>query len=212
MQNYIGSPPNCRPECTSNFECAPNRACVKEKCADPCPGSCGSFTTCQTLNHQPICTCQVQYTGDPFSGCYPIKSKSSQDIFSLICYTIVLILLENVAYLPVETIEPCNPTPCGPNAVCKEKSGAGSCTCLPEYHGDPYIGCRPECVLNTDCDKSRACVNNKCKDPCPGVCGRNAECHVVNHSPQCECISGYTGNPSIACNEIPKSRFTKILH
>lgn len=121
-----------------------------------------------------------------------------------------------VEYVP-EVRNPCFPSPCGANAVCKERNNAGSCTCLPEYYGDPYSECRPECVMNNDCSKSKACVNNKCRDPCPGVCGRNAECYVVNHSPFCSCLSGYTGNPSIACQEIPKSRcrlisFARVFH
>ena len=102
--------------------------------------------------------------------------------------------------------EPCNPSPCGANAVCKERNGAGSCTCLPEYSGDPYTGCRPECVLNTDCSKARACVRNKCVDPCPGTCGLNAECRVVNHAPSCSCLPGYTGNPLNFCNLPPPSK------
>lgn len=99
---------------------------------------------------------------------------------------------------------PCNPSPCGANAVCKERNGVGACTCLPEYSGDPYTECRPECVLNTDCPKNLACMNNKCRDPCPGVCGVSAECHVINHAPSCSCPSGYTGNPSEYCREQPK--------
>lgn len=101
-----------------------------------------------------------------------------------------------------EILEPCNPSPCGANAVCKERNGAGSCTCLPEYYGDPYSGCRPECVQNSDCDRSRACINNKCKDPCPGVCGLSAECRAQNHAPMCFCINGYTGNPADVCRLI----------
>lgn len=98
-----------------------------------------------------------------------------------------------------EKIEPCNPSPCGSNAVCKERNGAGSCSCQPEYFGDPYVGCRPECVQNSDCDRSKACSNNKCKDPCPGVCGINAECRVQNHAPICLCLEGYNGDPSTSC-------------
>jgi len=94
---------------------------------------------------------------------------------------------------------PCNPSPCGANAVCKERNGAGSCSCLPEYFGDPYTGCRPECVTNSDCDRSKSCMNNKCRDPCPGVCGLNAECRVINHSPSCYCPVGYTGDPTLSC-------------
>ena len=102
--------------------------------------------------------------------------------------------------------DPCNPSPCGANAVCKERNGAGSCTCLPEYSGDPYTGCRPECVLNTDCNRARACVRNKCVDPCPGACGLNAECRVVNHAPSCSCLPGYTGNPLSTCSLPPTAR------
>lgn len=113
--------------------------------------------------------------------------------------------------MPPERAEPCNPSPCGANAVCKERNGVGSCTCLPEYNGDPYTECRPECVLNTDCAKNRACVNNKCRDPCPGVCGVDAECHVINHSPSCSCPSGYTGNPSQYCRkEIKRNIFFNL--
>lgn len=112
-----------------------------------------------------------------------------------------------------EIREPCNPSPCGANAECRERNGAGSCTCLPEYFGDPYTGCRPECVQNSDCDRSKACVNNKCKDPCPGVCGINAECRVQNHAPICLCLIGYEGDPTRSCQltEIGKNFFSKIL-
>lgn len=115
------------------------------------------------------------------------------------------------AIQPVEApLEPCSPSPCGANAICKERNGAGSCTCLPEYTGDPYAGCRPECVLNTDCDRAKACVRNKCVDPCPGTCGLNAECRVVNHAPSCSCLPGYTGNPLSSCHLPPASK--KILN
>jgi len=54
---------------------------------------------------------------------------------------------------------------------CRNRNGAGSCTCIPDYEGDPYTGCYPECILNQDCPSNKACSRNKCIDPCPGVCG-----------------------------------------
>lgn len=102
---------------------------------------------------------------------------------------------------------PCNPSPCGANAICKERNGAGSCACVSEFYGDPYTGCRPECVMNTDCPRSLSCINNKCKDPCPGTCGINAECRVVNHSPTCTCFNGYIGNALSACSLPSKNYF-----
>ena len=108
--------------------------------------------------------------------------------------------------LPQERPTPCVPSPCGPNAVCREQNGAGSCTCLADYVGNPYEGCRPECVLNTDCAPNRACIRNRCQDPCPGTCGPNADCQVVNHLPSCTCRPGYTGDPFRYCSLQPPER------
>lgn len=94
---------------------------------------------------------------------------------------------------------PCTPSPCGSNALCKEQNGVGSCTCLPDYIGNPYEGCRPECVMNSDCMATRACIRSRCQDPCPGSCATNAECQVVNHLPSCTCFPGYTGQPYQFC-------------
>lgn len=94
---------------------------------------------------------------------------------------------------------PCDPSPCGPNALCKEQNNAGACLCLPNYIGNPYEGCRPECVINSDCPPNLACIQSKCKDPCPGTCGVNAECQVVKNLPTCTCLPGYNGDPFRYC-------------
>lgn len=74
------------------------------------------------------------------------------------------------------------------------------CVCLPDYQGDPYIGCRPECVMNTDCKKTQACIKQRCTDPCPNICGQNALCSTVNHIPICTCPTGMTGSAFISCS------------
>lgn len=107
-----------------------------------------------------------------------------------------------ISVIPTPLPEPCTPSPCGANAICKESHNAASCTCYPGYFGDPYVGCRPECVQNSDCAWDLACVNNKCVNPCSGACGINAECKVVHHTPSCFCLSEYTGNPLTACRKI----------
>lgn len=82
--NYIGRPPNCRPECKLNAECPANLACQNERCVDPCPGSCGSSTTCIVIKHAPVCQCVSGYTGDPFTGCIPIiNSKDAVENFTI---------------------------------------------------------------------------------------------------------------------------------
>jgi len=63
--------------------------------------------------------------------------------------------------------------------------------------------CRPECLLTSDCPSNQACINQACVDPCPGTCASNAECVVVNHSPVCNCQSGFTGNAFSDCRAVP---------
>ena len=73
LPSYKGSPPDCRPECIVNSECASDRACVNTKCVDPCPNTCGIEAKCYTRNHNPICACPQGYTGDPFQQCSRIR-------------------------------------------------------------------------------------------------------------------------------------------
>jgi len=146
------------------------------KCRDPCPGSCGTFAECNVINHIPVCTCPQGYIGNPFTNCRPAPPPPPT---------------------PIES-DPCNPSPCGPNAVCNN----GVCTCNPEYQGDPYRGCRPECILNSECPRNKACMRNKCGDPCPGACAPNALCEVINHVPTCSCPQGMEGSPFTYCSPI----------
>lgn len=106
-------------------------------------------------------------------------------------------------------MNPCEPSPCGANAICKQQNGAGSCSCINDYYGNPYEGCRPECVHSSDCPTNKACTGNKCVDPCPGVCGIDAVCTVISHVPTCNCIAGYVGNPFTYCQPQPPSNIFK---
>lgn len=101
------------------------------------------------------------------------------------------------------TENPCEPTPCGPNSQCRVISDTPSCSCLSEFVGAPP-NCRPECVSNSECPSRQACVNQKCRDPCPGSCGANAECRVVSHTPMCVCPNDYTGDPFTQCVSRPR--------
>lgn len=125
-------------------------------------------------------------------------------IISPILYFVILINYTFVISLATEKPQLeylCNNLPCGLNAICKN----GECECLPEYCGNPYEGCRPECILNSECPRDKTCIRNKCIDPCPGTCGQNAECDVVNHIPVCSCIVGYIGDPFVNCRLQPQS-------
>lgn len=79
------------------------------------------------------------------------------------------------------------------------------CSCISGFVGAPPT-CRPECVISSDCPKNEACTNQKCQDPCPGSCGRNTICNVINHNPVCVCRSGMTGDPFINCFPLRKRK------
>lgn len=98
---------------------------------------------------------------------------------------------------------PCQPSPCGPNSQCKEINNQAVCSCLSEYTGSPP-SCRPECTVSSECQMIKACVNQKCSDPCPGNCGVHSNCQVINHSPICSCKTSFTGDPFTRCYPIPR--------
>lgn len=201
----LGAPPNCRPECAIHQDCPLHLACINNQCKDPCVGTCGFNAECVTQNHQPRCSCLPGFDGDPFSTCNPIQGKCL--LFSLrdVCSIELLSVVEAPR-------DPCNPSPCGSNALCKQRNGAGSCVCQKDFFGDPYVGCHPECVMNNDCEASKACLLRKCQDPCPGSCGLNAECQVVNHRPSCFCLPRYTGNALAACYPIVEQSKTMPVY
>ena len=129
------------------------------------------------MNHVPTCTCIDDYIGDPFTAC---KRKP----------------------LPIEPVieeDPCQPNSCGQHSNPRRNVGGRcDCSCLPGMIGSPP-NCRPECLFNQDCPDDKACKSKKCVDPCPGLCGLNANCNVRSHIPICICIKGYIGDPFSQC-------------
>lgn len=96
---------------------------------------------------------------------------------------------------------PCQPSPCGPNAECRVIGDQAACSCLPNYIGR-VPNCRPECTIDAECPSNAACINERCKDPCERACGVNAMCLTVNHKPICSCQQGFTGDASISCDQL----------
>lgn len=114
------------------------------------------------------------------------------------------------AEAPQSPFDPCAPNPCGRNSNCRVINNHAVCSCQVNFIGNPP-NCRPECVASTDCALPLACMNNRCQDPCPGTCGQNARCQVVNHSPICSCAAGYSGDPFVRCFLIPGNKNIQTL-
>lgn len=155
-------------------ECALNKACVKQKCIDPCINTCGENAECRTHHHSPYCTCLSGFEGDPFVRCVREKPIVNHD--------------------PT----PCKPNPCGQYSICRDVGGSAVCSCKSGYLGTPP-NCAPECTINEDCSHDKTCVREKCVDPCLGSCGSNSQCRAVNHLAICTCIDEYRGDPFVGC-------------
>lgn len=158
-------------------------ACLNQHCRDPCPGACGQQALCQVIRHTPHCSCPTGYTGNAFALCQRLPSPP---------------LIQH------EPVNPCQPSPCGANALCTPSSDGkqAQCKCLENYIGTPPY-CRPECLTSAECPNQMACIQQKCRDPCPGVCGQAATCQVVSHVPSCLCIADYIGDPFTRCYPRP---------
>lgn len=210
---YFGSPPSCRPECTTSTDCLQNMACVNQRCVDPCPGACGINAVCQVINHNPICSCPPNYSGDPFIRCQVVvgmlNGKNSSKSLSR-CTIFLVETRPNPVVVPTE--DPCVPNPCGLNSICERTPGGRyQCSCVAGYLGSPPF-CRPECLQNDECSRELACINMKCRDPCPGSCGLNTRCVVVNHVPNCACLDGFVGDPFRSCYPKPSKVFVYIIN
>lgn len=125
-----------------------------------------------------------------------------------IIYACFHILERPIAEVP--SGNPCIPSPCGPYSQCRVVGNTPACSCLPNYIGRAP-NCRPECTINAECPGNLACQNERCKDPCPGSCGPYSTCRVVEHSPICTCVSGYTGDPFARCVLIPSKRLLLLF-
>lgn len=203
VSGFIGSPPTCRPECVVSTDCSLNQACINQKCQNSCEGGCGIGADCVVINHNPVCSCRPQFTGDPFTRCVSTRKFLSFMVYNVKFLDSKLTFDAISAPTPPAPTNPCQPSPCGPNSQCQVVNGLPSCSCLENFILSPP-NCRPECTSNSDCQSQMACINMRCRDPCIDSCGVDAECRVVSNIPNCFCPPGFTGDPFTQC--VPQTR------
>ena len=128
---------------------------------------------------------------------------------ALILITSTILFPGPIEPVSEETIDPCRPSPCGHYSECAVSYGnTAQCTCKIGYLGAPP-NCRPECLVNPDCPSNKACIQEKCSDPCTGACASIANCQVISHSATCSCPPGTRGSPySTGCTLIPPSKYS----
>lgn len=197
----------CHPQCILNTECPRDKSCIRNKCQNPCAGDlCGRGAMCDVVNHVALCSCPYGMSGNAYIACSPIvqsmtslhTEKNLSRNYSVYQYLQPLL---NCYFVEDPVSNACIPSPCGPNSQCRDVNSQAICSCLPGYYGAaPY--CKPECTSDSDCSLTRACVNQKCVDPCAGACGSHANCKVINHNAVCYCPDRYTGDPFNRCTPV----------
>ncbi|PSN38093.1 hypothetical protein C0J52_00854 [Blattella germanica] len=182
--NRIGDPwVGCSAECKSSSDCPYDRpVCFNDLCIDPClknngQSVCGEHATCTIKGERAVCSCPKGFTGNAFEKCRPI--------------------------LPGDI---CKMVSCGEKAICsphKQNDGQliALCSCPPRHKGNALKRCFPvECDKHEHCPANKNCRGSKCIDPCPGGCGKGANCEVnKKHVVICSCPPGTTGNPFLSC-------------
>jgi len=168
---------------------------------NPCqPSPCGPGTLC-TVNNlgNAICNCQPGLIPKPdtITGCGPECTQDPE------CYRGQVCLNQRC----VDEPDPCNPSPCGPGTTCTANKAGGRfsnpiCRCQPGLipNPDTITGCKPECVIDPDCQYGYVCQSQRCiekPDPCdPSPCGPGARCmNDGNGNAICRCEPGLVPKP-----------------
>ena len=128
----------------------------------------------------------------------------------------------NKACLESYCQDPCREPsdPCGVNTDCETIDHRPVCQCPVGWAGNPHIQCYQskflllghilgqcltfssvdQCLTNADCPLTKACISDKCVDPCLSTfCGERAQCNVEFHKSHCYCPQGLQGNPLVKC-------------
>lgn len=148
----------------------------------------------------------VKPAPSPIISCIFCLAPCSSMSVTHLALRVFLSLSLSVSTTQATPINPCDPSPCGPNSQCRVIGDTAACTCLPNYIGRPP-SCRPECVIHAECASNLACVGERCVDPCVGACGAGAACRVINHNAVCTCPPGYTGDATVYCSLLPASKY-----
>lgn len=201
-------------ECKADSECPFDKACINDKCLDPCSfsGHCGRGAKCVVQLHRAQCMCPTGMQGDPLISCISVLCQYNED-----CADHEACDRLNRVCRPV-----CNDETCAESATCIGKHHQPECSCQAGYIGNAYFECKrtepsvhpqPECRSDSDCQSGLTCVNTRCENPCAkgNICNHNQECRVLDTLPlrtvMCQCPKDTITDANGYCKPISKFLF-----
>ncbi|XP_064459913.1 uncharacterized protein LOC135370150 isoform X1 [Ornithodoros turicata] len=177
---------HCIAGCRNNENCPFLEVCLRGVCQDPCKvyGACGINAVCKAINHDRVCACLPDHTGDPRHRCVkdipPPECVRDEDCsYGRICERNKCTvgcrtdancpLDENCIYNQCQN--PCQRSGvCGRDATCSAVNHRELCSCEPGYTGDPLTACEkvPEgyCRRDEECGFGDICVSSRCIPGC----------------------------------------------
>lgn len=137
-----------------------------------------------------MCSCKQGFDGNPEIECIKIECRVDDDCSS------------QHSCLNRQCVPVCSLDSCGRQAECYAQNHRAICECLPGYEGDPRATCRLlGCRADSDCPLDKACINQKCENPCENqaICAQNELCQVYQHRPECACPPPFEADPIRGC-------------
>ena len=194
------------PQCENDLECLGDAGCFNGICKEMCDhmNVCGENAVCRVnragIRKSIYCECISGFTGDPYNYCSP-------DIFELPQCSNDEDCDLNFKCSDGKCIDLCemNQICVSSGALCRTLRHRPMCYCPPGYVGDPVTKCvKSECSSDNNCKFDSICLSDRCVNTCSvnDKCATNAQCHSENHSSQCICLPGYTGDPYKKCEQL----------
>ena len=195
----------CVAGCRSDLHCHFEEACINKVCQNPCSvyGACGSNSACKPVNHDRVCSCLPDFTGDPRTSCEKVKpppecTSDNQCLLGQICdFEKCVSGCRTSSNCPSEEscvrdqcLNACSISgACGKGASCTPSNHVAVCSCPSGFRGDPEVECReipPECRIDDDCGLEKICLRHKC---IPG-CRTHGNCPFDK-----ACVNGFCQTP-----------------
>ncbi|CAG2101907.1 unnamed protein product, partial [Medioppia subpectinata] len=204
-QNFLGDPyVRCeKVECSTSLDChKQSDICYENKCINVCQTStaCGDNAVCVPQIHSYTCKCREGYFGDPIAGCRKRLACDTDDN----CPTSQFCYVDHFCRISCSSHRDCNNNERCENGKCVQVCQSNT-DCAEDYQCINWkciSKIESKCQSDSECDPHLSCRadqrgHNDCMDVCENtLCGRNAVCKAHNHSPVCECLPGFAGNPT----------------